>query len=77
VPLAEALIHATRDAAASCLEEHERGRIAAGLAADFAVLDRDPFIEGPEALLEARVVRTVVAGDAVYEAVDAVEASVT
>lgn len=74
VPLSEAVIHATRDAAASCLEEHERGRIAAGLAADFAVLDRDPFIEGPEALLEARVVRTVVAGDAVYEAV---EASVT
>ena len=56
---------------ANCLEEHERGRIAPGLAADFAVLDRDPFTEGAEVLLEARVVRTVVAGHPVYEAVEA------
>ena len=68
VPLADAVAHATRDAAASCLEEHERGRIAPGLAADFAVLDRDPFTEGADVLLEARVVRTVVAGHPVYEA---------
>jgi len=68
LPLADALAHATRDAAASCLEEHERGRIAPGLAADFAVLDRDPFAEGADVLLEARVVRTVVAGAVVYDA---------
>ena len=73
VPLEEAVAHATRDAAASCREEHERGRIAVGLAADFAVLDRDPFTEGADVLLEARVVRTVVAGRAVYEAPDAAE----
>jgi predicted amidohydrolase YtcJ len=71
IPLADAIAHATRDAAASCREEHERGRIAPGLAADFAVLDRDPFTEGAEVLLEARVVRTVVAGHPVYEAVEA------
>ena len=52
MPLADAVVHATRDAAASCLEEHERGRIAPGLAADFAVLDRDPFTEGADVLLE-------------------------
>jgi predicted amidohydrolase YtcJ len=77
LPLEEAIAHATRDAAASCLEEHDRGRIAVGLAADFAVLDRDPFTEGADVLLEARVVRTVVAGQPVYEAADAApEASV-
>ncbi|WP_159604770.1 amidohydrolase [Agromyces humi] len=74
LPLEEAVAHATRDAAASCLEEHERGRIAVGLAADFAVLDRDPFTEGADVLLEARVVRTVVAGRPVYEAPDAAQA---
>ena len=68
VPLEDAVAHATRDAAASCLEDHERGRIAPGLAADFAVLDRDPFAEGADVLLEARVVRTVVAGVTAYEA---------
>ena len=68
LPLADAIAHATRDAAASCLEEHERGRIAPGLAADFAVLDRDPFTEGADVLLEARVVQTVVAGVSRYRA---------
>ncbi|MDR6905325.1 putative amidohydrolase YtcJ [Agromyces sp. 3263] len=74
LPVEEAIAHATRDAAASCLEEQERGRIAVGLAADFAVLDRDPFAEGADVLLEARVVRTVVAGEPVYEASGAIEA---
>ena len=36
------------------LDDDVRGSIAPGLAADFAVLDRDPFTEGAEALLEAR-----------------------
>lgn len=68
VPLADAVRHATRDAAYSCREEHVRGRIAPGLAADFAVIDRDPFELGEASLLEARVVRTVVAGRVEYEA---------
>ncbi|MFD6055964.1 amidohydrolase [Agromyces sp. NPDC060279] len=68
VPLDEAIVHATRDAAASCLEEHRRGSLAAGLAADFAVVDRDPFALGEDSLLEARVVRTVVAGRIEFEA---------
>ncbi|MDF0514009.1 amidohydrolase [Agromyces sp. H3Y2-19a] len=68
LPLAEALGHATRDAAASIREEDERGRLAAGLAADFAVLDLDPFEAGAPALLDARVIRTVVAGRTAYEA---------
>ena len=68
VPLADAIAHATRDAAASCLEEGERGRLVPGLAADFAVIDRDPFAEGADALLRARIVRTVVGGETVFAA---------
>ncbi|MET4156771.1 amidohydrolase [Agromyces sp. PvR057] len=72
LPLAEAIGHATRDAAASCGDGDARGRLAAGLAADFAVLDVDPFAEGEASLLTARVIRTVVAGATVFEA-DAIE----
>lgn len=63
VPLAEALTHATRDAAAASYEDDERGRLAPGLAADLVVVDADPFTDGPDALLTARVTRTVVAGE--------------
>ncbi|MCP2369920.1 hypothetical protein BJ978_000596 [Agromyces terreus] len=68
LPLAQAIGHATRDAAASCGDGDARGRLVAGLAADFAVLDVDPFEVGDEALLTARVIRTVVAGATVFEA---------
>lgn len=66
LPLGEAIGHATRDAAASICAEGERGRLAPGLAADFAVIDADPFADGPEVLLGAAVVRTVVAGRTVH-----------
>jgi predicted amidohydrolase YtcJ len=68
LPLAEAIGHATRDAAASCGDGDARGRLVAGLAADFAVLDVDPFAEGEASLLTARVLRTVVAGAPAFEA---------
>ncbi|KQM80642.1 amidohydrolase [Agromyces sp. Leaf222] len=68
LPLAEAIGHATRDAAASCGDGDARGRLVAGLAADFAVLDVDPFAAGEASLLTARVIRTVVAGATVFEA---------
>ena len=70
LPLEQALGHATRDAAASVGEGHLRGRLEAGMAADFAVVDVDPFTAGTEALLRARVVRTVVAGESQYDAGD-------
>ncbi len=62
LPLAEAIEHGTRDAAWTCRAEEEYGRIAAGLRADFVVLDRDIFSRPVEELLEARVTRTVVGG---------------
>ncbi|MGX5696526.1 amidohydrolase [Agromyces soli] len=72
VPLETAIEHATRDAAWASRAEHEYGRLAAGLHADFIVLDRDILAVDVDELLEARVVRTVVGGVVVHEASDAV-----
>jgi predicted amidohydrolase YtcJ len=66
LPLDESVVHATADAAWASFEEDRRGRLAAGLAADFIVLDRNPFEDGPDSLLGTRVLRTVVAGRTVY-----------
>ena len=68
LPLEAAVRHATIDAAWSCFDEAERGSLEPGKLADLVVVDRDPFAEGPEALLEAKVLRTIVGGRAVYEA---------
>jgi len=62
LPLADALRHATYDAAWSCCAEQERGVLSPGRLADLAVIDRNPFTDGPESLLEARVLRTVAGG---------------
>ncbi|WP_156760242.1 amidohydrolase [Microbacterium karelineae] len=68
LPLERALAHATRDAAASIGAGSDRGRIEVGCVADFAVLDAEPFAQGAEALLTARVVRTVIGGRTRFEA---------
>ncbi|UDY22955.1 amidohydrolase [Nocardioides sp. Kera G14] len=60
--LETALLRATREAAWAAGWEGVTGRLESGLSADFIVLDRDPFQEGVESLLEARVTTTVVAG---------------
>ncbi|WP_307794485.1 amidohydrolase [Arthrobacter cavernae] len=64
--LAEALGHATRDAAFSCGMEQELGRLATGMLADFVVLDTDPFDAGLDSLLTASVALTVVGGQVRY-----------
>ncbi|WP_459982970.1 hypothetical protein [Nocardioides sp. AN3] len=38
------------------------GRLVAGLSADLVVIDADPFADGPDVLLTARPLLTVVAG---------------
>ncbi|WP_332603188.1 amidohydrolase [Arthrobacter sp. S2(2024)] len=63
VELADAIAHASRDAAWSCGAESERGRLETGLLADFTVIDTNPFTAGPESLLSARIARTVVGGE--------------
>ncbi len=68
VPLAVAVSHATRDAAWASHAEDDQGRLAGGLLADFAVIDRDVFSQDPAELLQARVLRTVVGGRTVYQA---------
>ncbi|MFG3041491.1 amidohydrolase [Streptomyces sp. NPDC048330] len=67
LPLAEAIVHATRDAAWASRSEHLHGRLAEGLYADFIVLDRDVFSRPLEELLDTRVLRTVVGGRAVHD----------
>ena len=62
LPLERAIIAATRDAAAACGWGGERGVLRAGLAADFLVLDADPFRDGPEVLRDAAPALVVVRG---------------
>jgi predicted amidohydrolase YtcJ len=38
----------------------------AGLAADLVILDRDPLADGPNSLLQARVLRTIIGGRTVH-----------
>jgi predicted amidohydrolase YtcJ len=66
LPLEESVVHGTRDSAWASFEEAHRGRLRAGLAADFVVLNGDPFRDGPDSLLTVTVARTVVAGETVY-----------
>jgi predicted amidohydrolase YtcJ len=67
VSMADAIGHATRDAAWASCKETEIGTLAVGRSADFLVIDQNPFRDGPDALLEARVQRTVLGGRVVYE----------
>ena len=66
LPLAEALAHATRDAAYSCRWENVTGQLVRGKAADFVVLKQDPFSEGVDSLLTTEIAMTVVAGSVRY-----------
>ncbi|MEY4606805.1 MAG: hypothetical protein RLY45_1565 [Actinomycetota bacterium] len=66
LPLDVAVAHGTRESAWACFEERRRGMLRAGLAADFATLDIDPFLAGAESMLSARVVRTVVGGSTAH-----------
>ena len=66
LPLEDAVVHGTRDSAWASFQEHERGMLRAGLAADFVVLAGDPFRDGADTLLTTQVVRTVVAGRTVH-----------
>ncbi|NMO01334.1 amidohydrolase [Gordonia sp. TBRC 11910] len=60
--MAEAFAHGTSDAAYASQMESFTGRLTAGYAADFIVLDTDSFVRGPDSLLVARPVIHVVGG---------------
>jgi len=64
----EALRAFTLDAAYAAFEEDRRGSLTPGKLADFVVLDRDVMTCAPRAILETKVLRTVIAGETVYQA---------
>jgi predicted amidohydrolase YtcJ len=66
--LADALCHATRDAAFSCRAEDQQGRIAAGYLADFTVLDTNPLQADASQLLTNHARLTVVGGATAFDA---------
>jgi predicted amidohydrolase YtcJ len=69
-PGTDLIRHVTYDAAWSCRAEDDRGSLTAGRLADFTVIDRDPFTEGVDSLLEAQVVCTVAGGVPTYRAAE-------
>ncbi len=71
ISVEEALRGYTSDAAFASFEENEKGTIAIGKLADFAMIDRDITRILPDEIAEARVVMTVVGGQVVYDAPDA------
>ena len=60
---AEALVARTRGVAWAAREEAVRGRIAAGFEADLSIVDRDVTRVPAKAVLAARVLGTLIAGD--------------
>ena len=61
----------TAGSAYSEFAEKDKGKLAPGMLADFAVLDRDLTSIAPEKILGTHVLRTVVGGKTVYEAKEA------
>jgi predicted amidohydrolase YtcJ len=64
--LAQALYAYTQGSAYAEFAEPWKGKLTSGYAADFVVLDRDPFAIAPAAILSTNVLKTVVAGKIVY-----------
>jgi predicted amidohydrolase YtcJ len=64
----QAIAAYTTGSAYAEFEEKEKGTLAAGMLADFVVLDRDITAVPPEKILGTRVLRTVVGGKTVFEA---------
>lgn len=64
--LKEAVMAYTAGGAEATGEKHVKGKLKAGYYADFIVLDTDIFSSPPAALLDVKVVMTVVGGKIVY-----------
>ena len=62
----DALRAVTSDAAYQNFEENERGAIAAGMAADFVILDANPLQVPPARLRDIQVWETIVSGKTIY-----------
>ena len=67
ISLEDALCAYTRGAAYATFTEKEKGVIAPGTLADFAIIDRDLTKVAPEAIRDAHIALTAVGGRVVYE----------
>jgi len=67
ISLEDALRAYTRGGAYASFEEKEKGIIAPGALADFAIIDRDLTKIAPEAIRDAHITLTAVGGRVVYE----------
>lgn len=63
----QAIAAYTTGSAFAEFEEKEKGKLVAGMLADFIVLDRDITASSPEEVLATKVLRTVVGGKTVYK----------
>ena len=68
ITIDQAIAAYTQGSAFAEFEEKEKGKLVAGMLADFVVLDRDLTASSPEKILATKVLRTVVGGKTVYEA---------
>ena len=64
----EALKSFTIGGAWLAFRDRDLGSLEIGKQADFVVMDHDPILGAPADLPQTRVLRTVVAGETVYEA---------
>lgn len=67
ITVEEALTAYTRGGAYASFEDGEKGIIAPGRLADLVIIDRDLRDIAPDAIKDARVVRTIVGGKTVYQ----------
>jgi predicted amidohydrolase YtcJ len=68
ITIDQAITAYTSGSAFAQFEEKEKGKLVAGMLADFVVLDRDVTAVSAEKLLGTKVLRTVVGGKTVFEA---------
>ena len=68
ITIDQAIAAYTAGSAFAEFEEKEKGKLVAGMLADFVVLDRDVTASSAEKILATKVLRTVVGGKTVYEA---------
>jgi predicted amidohydrolase YtcJ len=73
--IADAVRRATRDAAYASRWDGELGVLRQGAAADFVVIDADPFRDGAAVLLDASVRLTVLGGEVVHSVEGALSSS--
>ncbi len=70
ITVEEALRCYTLGSAAILQQEDIRGSIEEGKLADFTIIDRDILAIDPEGIMETRVLKTIVGGEVVYDAVE-------